>query len=86
MRIAHLLAAGLEAGIGRIGDGDHDFLGTRRAKGARDIEGEGVITAAVGTDLLTVDIHGGLPIDSTEVELNGLIAPAGGALEGASIP
>ena len=77
--LAHLLAARLRAGVGRVPDRHDHLLLAAGLERVGDVEAEGVVAAAVLADLLAVDPDRRLPVHRAEVQQHApaLPVPAG---------
>ena len=73
--IQRLLAAKLPALVGRVPDGNNDFLLFLPSQDAGDVERERIISAAMVAETLAVDENRGLPVDRTEVKQDSPTTP-----------
>ena len=84
--LVDLLATRLITRIRGIPHAHNHLLGLSRIQDSCDVAREGVIAAAVCSNLDTIDPHAGIPVDRTEVQQCALIAPLCGHSELAPVP
>jgi len=86
VRLHHLLAARLRPGVGGVEHGEDDLLRAVALQALGDLEGEGIVAAAVGAQFAPVDPDRGFPVHGPQVHKDSLALPGFGHVERAAIP
>src|SRR5262249_10318399 len=86
VRIADLLAARLSRRIGGIPRGDHDLVRTGEQYGGGNIEGKGIVSAAMFAHVLAIDENASLEIDGAKMQEDPFAVPTPGHSEHPTIP
>ena len=86
VRVQHLLSARLLTAVGGIPDAHDELLRTIAVHGVGDVEGEGVVAAAMLADPGTVHPDGGVPVHRAEMQQQPAFARDRGRREAAVVP